>query len=121
VEPDPFAVQLEDTDKPPALLVRLGRQEIMRKTDRLEAGTPIEVKPLTGLISGENELYLEANPPLDALDAAGSSHAARVRILQNHRVVAEKTFWSDVGGKVAGTLRFSLSETNEKKDDHGHN
>jgi hypothetical protein len=121
VEPDPFAIQIDDTDKPPALLVRLGNRDILRKTDRLDAGTPLRVDSLPGLITGENELYLEANPPLDVSDATRNGNAVRVRVLRNDQIVAEKTFWSNLGGKVVGIFRFSISAASEEKEDHDHN
>lgn len=117
VEPDPFAIQSNDQEKPSALLVRLGDLEIIRITDRMEAGTPIRVEPLRGLVIGDNEIYVEANPPLNQ---AGRSHALRMQVLKNGQAWKEKTFWSTPGGKVADTLRLILIPSQTKEDPHAH-
>jgi hypothetical protein len=117
VEPDPFAIQVDDKDKPPALLARLGNQEILKITDRLEAGTPMEINPLSGLSTGENELYLEANPPVGS---TATSNAVKVQILHDGQPMSEKIFWSDPGSKVAGTFHFSISESEKEKESHDH-
>jgi hypothetical protein len=117
LEPDPFAVQTDTGDQSSALLVRLGRRTLLRITDRLEAGSTLRVEPLTGLVSGENEIYLEAHPPLDQF---GKSHAVRVQILQDNQLIAEETFWSSPGGRVTGTFRFNLAAAREQDEDHDH-
>ena len=117
VEPDPFALQVDQSEKPTALVVRLGGREILRRTDRLEAGTPIRVEPIVGVVEGTNEIYLEASPPLEQ---SAKSHAVRVRVLRDGRPVAEETFWSLPGGKVADIFRFVLVARQKKEDDHGH-
>ena len=117
VEPDPFAIQVDDKDKPPALTARLGNREILRITDRLEAGTPIELNPIPDLIEGENEIYLEANPPVGG---SATSNAVKIQILHQNQPISEKIFWADPGSKIAGTFRFIISESEEKKDSHDH-
>ena len=117
VEPDPFALKLDSEEKQPALLVRLVDQEILRVNDRLEAGTPIRLEPLSGLVEGLNEIYLEASPPLEQ---TGKSHAVRVKILRDGQTVAEETFWSQPGGKVADTMGFELLASQAMESDHGH-
>jgi hypothetical protein len=115
VEPDPFAILAADDEKPPALLVRIGDREILRKTDQIPAGAPIRLEPLTGLVFGDNEMYLEVSPPVEQADR---SHAVRVQIFQDDLPLAEKTFWSPAGGKVADTFRFALRAPDEKEDNH---
>lgn len=116
VEPDPFALQTDELGEQPALVVRLGEREILKRTDRLEAATPIRVEPLLGLVEGTNEIYLEANPPLEQV---GKSQAVRVQIMRDGQTVAEQTFWSAPGGKVADTMRFDLGIAREAEEDHG--
>lgn len=116
VEPDPFALQTDELREQPALVVRLGEREILKRTDRVEAVTPIRLEPLLGLVEGTNEIYLEASPPLEQ---AGNSQAVRVQILRNGQSVAEQTFWSAPGGKVADTMRFELGTVREAEEDHG--
>ncbi|UCG14042.1 MAG: hypothetical protein JSU72_06110 [Deltaproteobacteria bacterium] len=117
VEPDPFALQSDEGEKPAGLLVRLGDREVLRKTDRLEAGIPIRVAPLFGLVEGTNEIYLEASPPLDHI---GKINGVRVQIQRDGQAIVEQTFWSLPGGKVADTLRFSLAAVNQKESQDGH-
>lgn len=115
VEPDPFAIQTDELGQQPALVVRLGQREILKITDRLEAATPIRVEPLLGLVEGTNEIYLEASPPLEQV---GKSQAVRVQILRDGQTIANQTFWSSPGGKVADTMRFELAIAKEEED-HG--
>jgi hypothetical protein len=71
---------------------------------------------LLGLVEGTNEIYLEASPPIEQV---GKSQAVRVQILRDGQTVAEQTFWSAPGGKVADTLRFELGIVREAEEDHG--
>ena len=88
LEPDPFAIQTDDEGRAPALLVRLGSHEILRKTDRLEAGSIVRVEPLTGLVLGDNEIYLQASPPIEEI---GKNHAVRLQILLNNQKTIKAT------------------------------
>lgn len=118
LEPDPFAIQTDDKDRPPALLVRLGNHEILRKTDRVAAGSIIRVEQVSNLVLGDNEIYLQASPPIEESD---KNHAVRLQILLNNRIIAEKTFWSPPGGNLAGTFRFTLTasqDTHKNHEDH---
>lgn len=117
VEPDPFALQTEGGDLPPALLVRLGEKEILRETETLAAGLPIRVDPLEGLVVGINEIWFTASPPLTA---SGQSQAIRLRVFEENQAIASQTFWSEPGGTVAGTLRFTIEEEAEKEGGHDH-
>ena len=117
VEPDPFGLQTDEGEEQPALVVKLGEREILRKTDILEAGIPLRVEPLQGLVEGTNEIYLEASPPLEQID---KSNGVRVQVFQGGQSIAEHTFWSVSGQKVADTMRFTLapSQNKVKTDEH---
>lgn len=117
IEPDPFAVQIDDDAQAAGLIVRLGKKEILRQTGDMESGVPVIVKPLEGLVIGNNEIYLEASPPLQD---SNKSHAVRVQIMENDILIAEKTSWSQPGGKVADTMSFSIETQEKKEDDHDH-
>jgi hypothetical protein len=117
LEPDPFALRTDDEAGAPALLVRLGNYEILRKTDRLEAGSIIRVEPLSGLVLGDNEIYFQASPPIEDAD---KHHAVRLQILLKNQIIAEKTFWSPPGGNLAGTFRFTLTPSQDTQEDHDH-
>lgn len=64
-----------DAFDPTALLVRLDGKDLLEKTTPLDAGTPVRIHPVQGLIVGVNELFIqvgtgqsEAKPSLDKPD-----------------------------------------------------
>jgi hypothetical protein len=105
VEPDPFALQAEEGAQPAALTVQVNGEQILRETERVPQGAPIRVEDVTGLIAGVNEFYVEANPPLDASQQA---HALRIRVLRDGTPLAERTFWSEPGGRIAETFELTV-------------
>lgn len=113
-EPDPFALQT-GTSPPPALLLRMGSEEILRISRRIKAGIPITVSPLRGILPGDNEIWFAAYPPLEN---ASGTRALRIRIQENARTLADRTFWSEPGGKVSGTIRFTA--VREEEHSHAH-
>ena len=115
--PDPFALVTEAGERAPLLTVRMGGRTLLRVEEEMAAGVPIPLSPVEGLAAGENEIYIQASPPVEE---AGKSHALRVRILDEGIPLAEKTFWSAPGGAVGGTFAFTLAETEEREDGHGH-
>lgn len=117
VEPDPFAVQLDEKDAPVALLLRMGEKELVRRTEKLEAGSLVAVDPIEGVVVGKNEFYIEANPPTEQLNR---SHAVRVRIQRDGETVADRTFWTDPGSKLATAFVLEVAPDVAKEDDHGH-
>lgn len=114
VEPDPFALRTERNEAS-ALLVKLNGNEILRKTDKVQAGAPIRVEPVPGLIDGRNEFYLEANPPVGL---ANLSYAVRVQLFRDEQLVAERSFWSEPGSRIASSFQVSISKETKPKDDH---
>jgi hypothetical protein len=117
-EPDPFALRVEDEEQPSALTVKLNGKEVLRLTDRVDAGASIRVEPLRGLVEGGNELYLEANPPTKE---AGRSHAVRVRVLRDGIPLSDRSFWSGQGSKIATTLRVNTIPGGQQEEDgHAH-
>ena len=114
VEPDPFALQTEEAQSAAALLLRLKGKDILRVTDRLEAGKVIVVEPVPDLVIGRNEFYLEANPPLDQADRA---HAVRIRIHRDKEPISEQTLWSTPGVRLARTFSLEIAEAGQA-DEH---
>ncbi len=112
-EADPFALQGDDTAAAP-LVVRTATQELYRAAT-LEPGVVVQVNPVHGLLEGRNELYVQAQPPVDE---AGRDHAVRVRLLQSSRVLVDQTIWGQGGASVAGTIPFTLEAHGEEP--HGH-
>lgn len=118
VEPDPFALRTDAETDAAALLVRINGKEVLRRSDRMERGVPLRLEPVQGLIQGRNEIYLEANPPLDN---SGHSLAVRLRVLRGDQPVADRSFWSDTGSRVAATFPVTIeAEKDAKAGTHDH-
>lgn len=118
VEPDPFALRTDTQASAPALLVRVNGQEALRRSDRVDRGIPQRLEPVPGLIQGRNEIYLEANPPLDQ---AGHSLAVRVRVFRGDQPVADQSLWSDQGSSIAATFPVDIQpEKLPEPIPHGH-
>ncbi len=118
MEPDPFALQTDTQSAAPALLLRVNGKEVLRRTERVERGMPIRVEPVPALIQGHNEIYLEANPPLEQADR---SMAVRVRVFRDGQPVADQSVWSDAGSRIA--TAFPVEIAHEKAPEahpHGH-
>ena len=107
LEPDPFALTLDDSDEPPSLRVTLQGKEIIEETKDLTAGIPLRSEAVSGLREGINEFYVEAAVPKEY---SGKSAALRIRLLLKDRPVAEKTIWSDGETGIAGVFRADLGE-----------
>jgi len=113
-EPDPFALKGDPADSA-SLVVRLGGRELFSTGKALTAGRTITVQPLTGLVAGHNELYLQAAPPPGE---ALQDHAVRVRLLQGARLIFDQTLWGVSGATVAGAIPFNLDKRAEAGHDH---
>ncbi len=111
-EPDPFALQPDPALPPPALLVRMANREILRVTARMQAGISLKTDLPAGLSPGENEIWFEAGPRLEAYSR---SHALRIRILEKDQVTADQTFWSEPGGNISGVLPFEIAPDLQKE------
>ena len=102
---DPFALDYQ-AGPPAALVVRMGKNEILRAGEAVRAGQPLTVKDPPGLVKGMNEFYIEASPPLESSDRA---FAVRLRLICGSETQAEETIWSEPGGLVAGVFRVDLT------------
>lgn len=105
-QPDPFALAADDSKAPPVVAVRLNDRTVAEMREGVAPGMPWIQSNIAGVVIGANELYVEATPPVDQTDLR---HAVRVRLLQDDEVLADRTFWSDGGAKVAGVLRFEIA------------
>jgi hypothetical protein len=115
--PDPFALRTEEAPEATSLIIQLNGKEVFRSTGRLDAGRTIEMKPLRGLVIGENEFYIEANP---TLEQAMHAHALRIRLLRGAETLAERTFWSGEGVRLATVFSVTIQASEGKKDNaHG--
>jgi hypothetical protein len=118
-EADPFALGIgteEDFHALPLVSVRLNNKPVAELHEALPPGTPWFKQNIEGVAVGTNELFLEATPPVFDTQVR---HAVRVRLLINGRTLADKTFWSESGEKVVGTLRFEFGH-DRSGGDHVH-
>lgn len=115
VEPDPFALVTDANDRPPALVIQLQGQDILRVTDRLEAGRPLVVTSVPGLKSGVNEFLVAAYPPQEE---AWSANALRLRVLQDQRVLADHTVWSIPPEPILATMVVDIPAAAQSEEDH---
>jgi hypothetical protein len=95
--PDDFEVD------PAALLVRQGSVELLRRKTPLPAGEPVRLAAPDVRV-GANEFYLRAWPAA----AAAGEHAARVRVLRDGEVLAERTLWARPGEPVEGAIALTV-------------
>ncbi|AFM26949.1 hypothetical protein [Desulfomonile tiedjei] len=118
LEPDPFALLAHPDDKPMSLIVKINGEQVLAKDDNQAQGTPLRLEDVQGLTEGQNELYVEANPPLES---AGRAHAYRVTIKRDGETIAEETLWSEPGLRLATSLSLNIPPADhEAKTDHGH-
>ncbi len=115
-EPNPFALRLDESPTPAALLVRLNDKELLRLTDRVAGGRPVMIEEVKGLVLGANEIFIEASPPDTK---ANVNHAVRVRVFRDDVPVSDTTLWSEGGSAVSGVVRFELKAA-AGGDNHDH-
>ena len=103
--PDPFALWGEDGTGAAALAVRLNGKDVLRLAERVEAGKPVRVRDVAGVVVGPNEVYVEASPPVG--DSARAA-TVRVEVLREGKPMAETTLRGEGSSAVAGSLRFDV-------------
>jgi hypothetical protein len=94
----------------------LNGAEVFRRTDRVAGGAAIRIEPLAGMVLGENELFVEAYPPLDQ---AGSAHALRLQVFRGEEPIADRTVWAEGGARVAASVVVVVPEPGGEGA-HGH-
>lgn len=114
-ESDPFALNLDETDKAPAILLRLGNTELLRKSGGIEAGFPIRLENITGIVEGSNEVYVSAAPPGGHPQ---QRHFVQLRVLRDGNEIATTILSSEGGATVAGSLLFQVHAAKESAHDH---
>jgi len=113
-EDDPFALTTSDGNASP-FEVKLNGVEIAVNSPELQRGQSIRHEKVVGVLTGHNEIYVNASPPLSENDL---EHGIRVKLFQNNTLVVDKTVWADQGALVSGTISFNYSETEEASHDH---
>jgi hypothetical protein len=113
---DPFALTVADTEPTSAVTVRINDTLVAEVPEDVAPGVPWVQPDVEGVVLGSNELLVQATPPLDG---ASVRHAARVRVLEDGRAIADHTFWSEGGAKIIDTLLFQAAPEGIE-DDHSH-
>jgi hypothetical protein len=111
-ETDPFF-----TDQPTSLRVMLGQIELLRRSDRIEAGSTLRIEPVASVAQGRNEFYVEAVPSSEATTGA---RAVRVRVLRDGEAVADQTLWAEPGEPVAGPVVVDVPRRAGEHPAHAH-
>jgi hypothetical protein len=118
LDTDPFALRTDSRTAAPALMVRINGREVLSRSEKIERGMTIRLTPVRDFVQGHNELYIEANPPLDH---TAESLAVRIRVFRGNQPVADQTIWSEAGSKIAAALPMDIQpERTPEKHPHGH-
>ena len=116
LQPDPYALVNNKLQEAAGLLVRLDGREILRKTTIVPAGTTVYLDTMPPLNAGLNEFYIEASAPIEKVR---KNFAVRMRLLQRDQVLAEKTLWSEIPSRIAGTFRIIYEPGKKAISSHG--
>jgi hypothetical protein len=98
---DPFALVEKQAAPKPAVVLKLNGREILSVDKEIPAGELITANDVAGVVVGQNEILVEADPPLDD---ANRAHAVRVRVQRDAKTVAEKTTWSEPGTRLVSRM-----------------
>lgn len=112
IEPDPFALQTDDSASA-GIELRLNGTEIRIESDSMQRGKAWVLEKVDGLAVGNNEIYVQASPPIAESDL---EHGVRVQLVKAGVAAVDDTIWGQ-GGLVSGTIHFEL-ETKDEKHDH---
>jgi len=105
--PDPFALKTHE-ESSSSLTVKLHGVKVLGPDSQTGADRFVFREDLPQLLAGKNEFYVEAYPDLRATDKAG---ALRVEIMRDGVVLADRTFWSEPGERIAGALSTTVPES----------
>lgn len=116
VEPDPFALQVTDEPDTPFEL-RINGEPLPVAAASLQRGVPVRVTGVTGLVAGQNEIFVQASPPLEE---SGRSHGIRVQLSRGNTSQLDQTIWATEGALVMGTLNFALTAQGDTEGGDEH-
>lgn len=114
IEKDPFALQIEE-DTASGAKLNLNGAPLPVTAENLQRGIPWTLEGVEGLVVGNNEIYVQASPPLTE---SNLEHGVRVQLLESGTVIVDRTIWSNQGALVSGTIHFQLKE--DAHEDHAH-
>jgi len=113
-EEDPFALTTTSATTS-TFEVKLNGIPMVTDEATLQRGQSIRYENITGMLEGQNEIYVAATPPLleDTLE-----HGIRVKLYKGQTLIIDKTVWASLGTQVSGTVSFNHAQN--KEDDHDH-
>lgn len=112
---DPFALVTKGAEKKPGVLVQLNGRQVLATSEPVPAGELIAIPDVSGVVLGDNEILVEADPPLDD---ANRAHAVRVRVLRDGRPIAEQTSWSEPGTRLVARMRLNVPAPRQPAEAH---
>lgn len=112
LEPDPFALTSGDTGGA-AVALRVNGVELPLAEESLQRGQTWTMQEVTGLVQGDNEIFIQASPPLAE---SGLEHGIRIRLLKSGVATVDSTVWSEQGSLVTGSVHFELEPTRHEHD-----
>ena len=110
--PDAFSLQAEEAS---SIVVELQGENVLNHSAPVATGETVTIENVTGLIEGDNELFVRATPADGSADLV---RAMRVRVLRNQLRLAEAWLSSEPGLAVEGTVTVSLSGIESKEHEH---
>ena len=113
-ENDPFALTTSDNAASP-FEVKLNGYVLDMNVLGLQRGETIRNEKVGGVLTGHNEIYVNASPPLSENTL---ENGIRIKFYQDDTLIVDKTVWADQGALVSGTISFNHSETKEASHDH---
>ena len=113
-EKDPFALTTTETTVP-QLEIKLNGTMLSLPTQEILRGETIRLEKISGMLAGQNEIYVSASPPFSE---ATLEHGVRIRVFEDEVSIADETIWAGQGALVSGTISFT--HLKEKGDGHDH-
>jgi len=113
-EDDPFALTTSENNASP-FEIKLNGDVVDMGALEFQRGETIRKEEITGVLTGHNEIYINASPPLSENTL---EQGIRVKVYQDDSLVVDKTVWADQGALVSGTISFNHTQTEEASNDH---
>lgn len=102
--PDPFGLRGHEASSS-GLTVTLHGKHVLGPDSQPNPDNLVFNANIPQLLKGKNEFYVEAYPDLLA---ASKPNALRVEITRDGVVLSDRTFWSEPGERIAGTLTIAV-------------
>lgn len=101
-EPDAFTTAAGEAH---SVIIKLAGQTIFSTADPVEPGKTLVVDPVSNIVIGKNEFWIEAHCNDQQLSIA---RAARIRVLNDGHLTTEQTLWSEPGTPVQGIVNLEV-------------